>query len=356
MGLAVRAGCPVTAGKERSTLAEAHTGSQYPFDGRARYSLRVILPPLLRRGDAVRVVAPSSPFDPAVLEKGIEVLAGRLGLEPRMRPDLSARRAYLAGDDARRAEEWREAVADPEARAIFCARGGYGAMRILASVDPAPLLERPKVLVGFSDITALHALLNRAGLATVHGPVVTQLGRAPEDAVRHLEAVLFGGAPRPGAWDLPAPGAGLVAARTIRPGRVSGPLLGGTLSILAHLAGTPFAPRLDGAILLLEDVGEKPYRVDRCLTQLRLAGALDGLAGIAVGQLVACDDGGVLAADVVREAALAAGVPAIEGLPAGHDDANFAVPLGARATLVAPGPGEEGPPRLLFDGWTARTP
>jgi muramoyltetrapeptide carboxypeptidase len=312
----------------------------------------VILPPPLRPGDTVRVVAPSSPFDPAVLERGLEVLSGRLRLRPRMRPDLSARRGYLAGDDARRAEEWREAVADPEARAIFCARGGYGAMRILAAVDPAPLLARPKALVGFSDVTAFHAVLNRAGLATVHGPVVTQLGRAPEDAVRHLEAVLFG-APRAGPWEVPAPGAGVVGSRTIRPGRASGPILGGTLTILAHLAGTPFAPRLDGAILLLEDVGEKPYRIDRCLTQLRLAGALAGLAGLAVGQLTGCDDAGLLAADVVREAALALGIPAIEGVPAGHEDANHAVPLGARGTLVAPGPGEEGPPRLLFDGWTA---
>jgi muramoyltetrapeptide carboxypeptidase len=321
---------------------------------RGGYPRRVILPPPLRRGDAVRVIAPSSPFDPAALEKGLEVLTGRLGLRPRMRPDLVARRAYLAGDDARRADEWREAVSDPEARAIFCARGGYGAMRILPAIDPAPLLARPKALVGFSDVTALHAVLNRAGLATVHGPVVTQLGRAPEDAVRHLEAVLLGGAPRTNAWDIPAPGAGLVAARTIRPGRASGPLLGGTLTLLAHLAGTPFAPRLDGAILLLEDVGEKPYRIDRCLTQLRLAGALDRVAGIAVGQLTSCDDAGVLASDVIRDAALALGVPAVEGLPVGHVDANFAVPLGARATLVAPAPGEEGPPRLLFDGWTSR--
>jgi muramoyltetrapeptide carboxypeptidase len=246
------------------------------------------------------------------------------------------------------------AVADPEARAIFCARGGYGAMRILSAVDPSPLLARPKALVGFSDVTALHALLNRAGLATVHGPVVTQLGRAPDDALGHLEALLCATAPRPGAWGVPAPGAGVVASRTVRPGRVSGPLLGGTLTILAHLAGTPFAPRLEGAILLLEDVGEKPYRVDRCLTQLRLAGVLDGVAGVAVGQLTSCDDDGVLAADVVRDAVLGLGVPAVEGVPAGHEDANFAVPLGARATLVAPALGEEGPPRLLFDGWTAR--
>ncbi len=269
-----------------------------------------------------------------------------------MRADVSARRNYLAGDDARRIEEWREAVSDPDARAIFCARGGYGAMRILPAVDPAPLLDRPKLLVGFSDVDAIHAILNRAGLATVHGPVVTQLGRAPEDAIRHLEVLVSGAAPRPGAWDAPAPGAGLVGVATIRPGRVSGPLLGGTLAILAHLQGTPFAPRLEGAILFVEDVGEKPYRIDRYLTQLKLSGALSGVVGVAIGQLTGCDEGDVHAADVVREAVLAMGVPAVEGFSAGHADANFALPLGAQASLVAPARGEEGPPRLLFDGWT----
>lgn len=311
----------------------------------------MLVPPPLRRGDVVRVVAPSSPFDPDAFARGLEVLSGRLGFEPRLRADVTARRAYLAGDDARRLEEWREAVADPDARAIFCARGGYGAMRLLPAIDPAALVARPKLLVGFSDVTALHAVLNRAGVVTVHGPVVTQLGRAPDDALLHLEALLAGTSPRAGAWDVPAPGAGLVASGTIRPGRVTGPLLGGSLAILAHLQGTPFAPRLEGAILFIEDVGEKPYRIDRYLTQLRLAGALRGIAGLAVGQLSGCDEQGVLAADVVREAALALGVPAIEGLPAGHEDANFALPLGARATLVAPAPDEEGPPRLVFDGF-----
>jgi muramoyltetrapeptide carboxypeptidase len=224
-------------------------------------------------------------------------------------------------------------------------------MRLLPSIDPTALVERPKLLVGFSDVTVLHAVLNRAGLATVHGPVLTQLGRAPEDAVAHLEALLSRSAPPAGAWDVPALGAGLVAARTIRPGRVSGPLLGGTLAMLSHLQGTPFAPHLEGAILFLEDVGEKPYQIDRYLTHLKLAGALDGIAGLALGQLTRCDDAGVLAADVARDVALGLGVPAIEGVPAGHEDANFALPLGARATLVAPALGEEGPPRLLFDGW-----
>lgn len=309
----------------------------------------MLRPPPLAPGDVVRVVAPGSPFEPAALEAGLAVLRDRLGLVPRLRDDIGARAGYLAGDDARRLEEWREAVDDPEARAIFCARGGYGAMRLLPAIDPSPLRARPRLLVGFSDVTALHALLNRAGLATVHGPVVTQLGRAPADAVAHLEALLRGSARRTGPWDPPGPGSGLAGAATITPGRASGPLLGGSLTLLAHLCGTPWLPPLEGAILALEDVGERPYRLDRYLTQLRLSGALDRLAGVAVGQLTDCDDGDGAAAEAVRRLVRALGVPAVEGLPFGHQDRNLALPLGPRATLVAPGPGEEGPPRLLFD-------
>jgi muramoyltetrapeptide carboxypeptidase len=309
----------------------------------------VILPPPLAPGDVVRVVAPAGPFDAAAFAGGLEVLRDRLGLLPRFREDVAARERYLAGTDARRASEWREAVADPEARAIFCARGGYGSMRILPAVDPRPLLERPRLVVGFSDVTALHAALNRAGLATLHGPVVTQLGRLPDEPLAHLRALLFGEAPRPARGGEPAPGAGLAGDETIRAGRATGPLLGGTLTLLSHLAGTPYLPAFDGAILFLEDVGEKPYRLDRYLTQLRLAGALDRIAGVAVGQLSGCDEGEVRGLDVVRDAVRDLGVPAIAGLPAGHDDRNFALPLGARATLVAPAAGEAGPPRLLFD-------
>jgi muramoyltetrapeptide carboxypeptidase len=314
-----------------------------------------MLPGLTQRGDVVRVIAPASPFEPELLAQGLAILRDRMGLVPRHREDLFARRGYLAGDDARRLAEWREAIADPEARAIFCARGGYGTMRFLDAVDPAPLLARPKVLVGFSDVTALHAVLNRAGLATVHGPVLTQLGRAPDEAVQHLAALLTA-APAPAPSGTPAPGAGLAGRAVIRPGRVEGPLLGGSLTLLAHLCGTPFLPRLRGAILAIEDVDERPYRLDRYLTQLRLAGALEGLAGVALGQFTDCDDQIARGADVVREWASELGVPAVEGFAFGHEDANFALPLGAQAVLVAPEPGQAGPPRLLFTGWAERAP
>jgi len=309
----------------------------------------MLRPPPLRPGDVVRVIAPSSPFAEGPFEAELQVLEGRLGLRVRLRGDLRARDGFLAGPDPRRLEEWREAAADPEARAIWCARGGFGASRLLPWLDPAPLLARPRLLVGFSDATALHALLNRAGLATVHGPVVTQLGKLPPAALDHLAALLAGEAPHPGPWGTPAPGAGLVGRATVVAGRASGPLLGGNLTMLAHLCGTPFAARLEGAVLLLEEVDERPYRVDRGLTQLRLAGALERLAGVALGQFTRCDEGALSGAAVAREACRALGVPVVEGFEAGHDDLNLAVPLGARATLVAPSPGEEGPPRLLFD-------
>jgi muramoyltetrapeptide carboxypeptidase len=311
----------------------------------------MIRPPPLAPGDIVRVIAPAGPFDAGRFERGLAVLTERLGLRPRFRDDIRARDRYLAGPDVRRAAEWREAVADEAASAIFCARGGYGSMRILPTVDPRPLLERPKLFLGFSDVTALHAALNGAGLGTVHGPGVAQLPLLPDEALEHLRALLFGEGRPPGRDALPGPGAGLVGSETIRAGRVSGALLGGNLTILSHLVGTRWLPALDGAILFIEDVNEPPYRLDRCLTQLRLAGVLDRVVGVAVGQVTKCDDdeADTRGMEVLREAVRDLGVPAIAGLPAGHEDANFALPLGARVTLVAPEPGEGGSPRLLFD-------
>ncbi len=310
-------------------------------------SVPVVRPPPLLPGDVVRVVAPSGPVEPEVLERGLSVLRDEWGLRVRVRPDVTVRHGFLAGGDGRRIAEWREAVADPDARAIFVARGGYGAMRLLPALDAGLLAARPRWVVGFSDATALHAALNLAGLVTLHGPTVSTLARAPAEAREHLRALLFGADALPSS--APGPGRGCVGTGVVTEGRASGPLAGGCLALLAHLCGTPWLPHLRGAILFIEDVDERPYRLDRYLTQLRLAGALDGVAGVCVGQLSACDDGGLRGADTVREFVRAMGVPAIEGLSAGHVDANLALPLGAPATLVAPGPGEGGPPRLLFE-------
>lgn len=309
----------------------------------------MIRPPALRRGDVVRVVAPAGPFEPEPFERGLAVLRDRLGLVPRMRHDVRARDGYLAGDDGRRLAEWLEAASDPEARAIWCARGGYGAMRLLPRLEAARLLHPPRVVVGFSDITALHAALNRAGLVTVHGPVVTQLGSLSAAALDHLEALLFGRPVPAGTAAAPAPGSGVPAAAVIRPGRVTGPLAGGNLSLLAHLCGTAWQPRLQGAVLFLEDVGERPYRLDRAFTQLQLGGALDGVAGVCLGAFTECDEPGMVGAETARRLAEALGVPAVEGVPAGHQAENLALPLGSVVTLVAEDRPGHGPPRLLFD-------
>lgn len=310
----------------------------------------LIRPPPLRSGDTVRVIAPSGPVDPDGLERGLRVLREEFGLLVRVRPDVTARRGYLAGDDGRRLEEWREAASDREARALFCARGGYGAMRLLPKLEAGRLLHPPKWVIGFSDVTVLHAALNRAGLVTLHGPLLTTLAATSPRAREHLRALLFGGSEASSSSPhTPRPGTGCVGRAVIRPGRASGTLFGGSLTLLAHLCGTPYMPSLAGAVLFLEDVGEKPYRLDRYLTQLRLAGALDGVRGVCVGHLTDCDDGAESGAQVVRELVHALGVPAIEGLPVGHSDENYALPLGSVVAVVAPAPGEEGPPRLLFE-------
>src|SRR5574337_983902 len=180
--------------------------------GRVILHPALIRPPLLRPGDAVHVVAPSGPVDPDNLAAGVAVLRDVMGLEVRMRPDVVARRGYLAGDDGRRLAEWREAASDRDAKAIFCARGGYGAMHLLPRLEPARLLHPPKWVVGFSDVTVLHAALNRAGLVTLHAPLVTTLGRTTPEALRHLRALLFGevdGAAEGGAV---APGQGCIGS------------------------------------------------------------------------------------------------------------------------------------------------
>lgn len=290
------------------------------------------------------MVAPAGPFEKDPFEQGLEVLRSRFGLVPRFRDDVGQKLRYLAGDDGRRLAEWLEAVKDADARAIWCARGGYGSMHLLPRLETAQLQSDPRWVVGFSDITALHTALNQDGLVTVHGPNVVGLSKLPPAALDHLEALLFGSAgPK-----------GIAGTAVIHPGTVSGPLLGGSLTLLAHLCGTRWQPRLAGAVLFLEDVGEKPYKLDRYFTQLRLSGALQGVAGVAVGQLTDCLDAGVQGSEVLRELVAALDVPALEGIPAGHEGANWALPLGVRVTLVAPGKGETGEARLLFEQGRAR--
>jgi muramoyltetrapeptide carboxypeptidase len=285
-------------------------------------------PPRLMPGDRVTVVAPAGPIEREGLEAGLRVLAGRY--EATWEPGLLSRARYLAGDDARRAGEFRAALGDSRAKAVIAARGGYGSLRLLPRLWPAPARDggppgRAKLVVGFSDITALHCALQARGQVSVHGPSVSQLGTQPHAVVERLFALLEDGA---------AP-ASDIAGTPLVGGVAEGPLLGGNLSLLTRLLGTPWLPPLDGAILLLEDVTEAPYRLDRMWTHLRLAGALDRVGGLALGEFTACEEPGATfsSQDVLWGLAAETGLPCVAGLPIGHGAVNVPVALGTRVRL-----------------------
>jgi muramoyltetrapeptide carboxypeptidase len=290
-----------------------------------QYEGRVPLlkPPALSPGDVVRLIAPAGPFERDAFEAGLRVLSMRY--QARFDEGLFARHRYLAGDDAHRRGQLEAAFADPDARAVFCVRGGYGTLRLLPGLTPSQWPN--KAFVGFSDVTALHAALSRAARVAFHGPVLTQLPRLPESDVARLFQVLEqrGPAPRLGG------------ARPLVAGVAEGPLLGGNLAVLSRLVGTPYLPELDGAVLLLEDIHERPYQLDRMWTHLHLAGVFERVAGIALGQFVDCEekDATFTSGQVLEDLAVRTGKPCALGFPVGHAERNATVPLGVRVRLDA---------------------
>jgi muramoyltetrapeptide carboxypeptidase len=238
---------------------------------------------------------------------------------------------FTAGPDQARLAELEAALLDPEARAVIMGRGGYGLLRILAAIDPGLLRRAAKPIVGFSDGTLLLAQAARAGLASIHGPVVTQLGRlGPED-----HDALFAALEQPEGRRLCS---GLDA---LVPGHAKGPLLGGNLEVFSRMLGTPYLPDLRGAILFFEDVGERPYRLDRLLTQLELAGVFQAAAGVVAGEFIGCDEPASsklespLASEVLRERLGRLRIPVVLGAPAGHGRRNRALPYGTCVELDA---------------------
>lgn len=240
------------------------------------------------------------------------------------RPDIFDRRGYFAGDDDRRLGELLEALADPAVDALICARGGYGTTRLLPGIDLAAVRDANKTLVGFSDITALHAIWAQAGVRSIHAPMVAALGKA-DARIRELWIDALECPDKTRRWNL----------CPLVEGEASGLLAGGNLAVLGALLGTPYQPDFTGRILFLEDVGERPYRIDRVLTSLRQAGAFDGLAGLVLGSFTEGDPGadGVTVEEVFADHFLGASFPVVTGFPAGHIDENEPVPLGARAIL-----------------------
>jgi muramoyltetrapeptide carboxypeptidase len=277
----------------------------------------------LRAGSVVAVAAPASPFDRNELFRGLAWLATRYRL--RIDTRVLDRKGYLAGADPSRADVLAQAMRDPRVEAIIMARGGYGVTRILDALPWDDFAKAPKHLIGFSDITALHAVANARGIRTVHGPNVTGLGRSIT-ALERLSLIecIEGLAVTP--W---------TGLRPIRAGEARGAVVGGNLALVEAMAAGGRWSTPAGAILVLEDVTERPYRIDRMLSALFLGGHLQRAGAIVFGGFTQCDPGpdGVTVDDVITDYASKLAIPIYAHAPFGHGAPNFAFPLGAEAEL-----------------------
>jgi muramoyltetrapeptide carboxypeptidase len=283
---------------------------------------------LLTRGDRVGVVATGFAARPEALDAGVAWISRR-GLIPVLGQHLRAIDGYFAGDDAARAGDLDAAIADPKLAAVWFARGGYGTARILDRVDLGRLVRRPKLLLGYSDLTALFsALLKRASTVCLHAPVVAELGHRPAFHAASLGDALAGR----------KIGRRVVRRDVLRAGAARGRLMGGNLTVLSHLLGTPHMPDLRGAVLFLEEIGEEAYCVDRLLQHLRMSGALAGVRAVVIGQFhvppsTRTFPGDRDLASVLRDHLLPLGVPVVVGFPAGHGRGKWTLPLGGTASL-----------------------
>lgn len=320
-------------------------------------------------GGVIGVVSPAGPVPADALEAGLARLHA-WGYRTVVGEHALDRRGYLAGDDGARASDFNRIWADPAVDAVICARGGYGAMRMLEQIDWEMVRRTPKFFCGFSDITALHfAMAQRAGLVTFHGPMVGAFGGAEAYNAEGLRRALqetsalglipwpaSGSAPVPAPETTPgsrpgsAPGPESVAGAAsqsvpqpfpqpvvVRPGVAEGTLLGGNLSLVTAMIGTPWEPDLRGSILLLEDVDEPPYQIDRMLMQLKLSGRLQGLKGILFGDTVPAptEKPTLTLQEVLEEHLGDLGIPVLFGFPCGHTPYRATLPLGVQARLDA---------------------
>ncbi len=298
-------------------------------------ALPLLYPSPLREGATLGLAAPASPpLEPGKIPQIIERLRAQ-GFQVKAGKYLEKRDGYLAGTDQERADDLNALFADPEVDGILALRGGYGSCRILPLLDYAAIRKNPKPFLGYSDNTALHhAILKESGLVTFHGP------NASEAFLSGNEEKL-----RSSLMHLPGPSGGSLFSRgdsqgetlrTVTPGRVRGRLLGGNMTCLLRLIGTPYAPDFSGAILFLEDIGEKAYRVDGMFTHLRLAGVLDQIGGLVLGRFNHDDEMERWRIDgcLQREAGRLR-VPAISGAPIGHFQEQIIVPHGVEAELDA---------------------
>ncbi len=305
---------------------------------------KLIRPKVLRAGDMVGVIAPGTAVpDPDRLAL-VEPTLKYFGLRAKLGRYVGQGSGYVSRTVNERLDDLHAMFRDPEVQAVFCIRGGYGSMQLLDRIDYELIRRHPKVFIGYSDITALHLAINaRAGLVTFHGPIV--LSSFTDYTQQSFRQALFDTKPAGKLTNPPErnPLRPTHPLRTIRAGTATGPLVGGNLSLVTALMGTPYEIETRGRILFLEDTGEEPYRIDRMLTQLRLAGKLAQAAGIVFGE---CNDCGPRdyqpsfawdssLGEVLDNLLGTARVPAFTGLTIGHTADQLTLPLGVSATLNA---------------------
>jgi muramoyltetrapeptide carboxypeptidase len=296
----------------------------------------ILFPPRFAVGDVIGLAAPASPPDkPELIEETIDRFTA-LGFQVRPGKFLRERTGYLAGSDEARAADINALFADREVKAVFALRGGYGSCRILPLLDYAAIRANPKPLIGYSDITAMHlAILKMSGLVTFHGSNASSAftpgnekicrGMLLESSDPARSPILFSRDEASGA-----------KLKTVVPGRAAGRLFGGNMTCLLRLIGTPYEPDFRGAILFLEDTGEKAYRIDGMFTHLRLAGFLPQIAGLVIGQFDHTDaEEQQRIADCLEREAVRIGVPCVTGAPIGHFAEQIMVPQGVEAALDA---------------------
>ena len=284
---------------------------------------KLIHPPRLNPGETIGIVAPAGAFDREIFNQGLNTLKS-MGFHTRVPDEIFDKTGYLAGSDAQRAELVNLLFKDPDVKAIICARGGFGCLRMLPLVDFDIIRTHPKIFVGFSDVTALlTAITIQSGLVTFHGPMVTTLAAAPELTRQHLTDAITANTP----LEI-TPDAGVV----IQGGHARGPVIGGNLNTLCHMLGTPFMPNFDNHILLLEDRDEALYRIDRMLSQMKLAGCFENIAGLVLGSFEECGAlDGVF--QIFEEHFRDIGVPTLAGFDVGHGKQNTTIPFGIDAVL-----------------------
>jgi muramoyltetrapeptide carboxypeptidase len=280
-------------------------------------------PTKLKQGDKIGIIAPAGPVLQTELQNGIQLIES-FGHEVVLSSHLFDKQGYLAGEDNARLEDIHTMFTDDSVKAVFCARGGYGTLRILDRINYDILRENPKIFVGYSDITALLLAIHKeTGVVTFHGPVIKEL---TQRRIGNLESFL----------NLVSndrlPDLELAGGRILKPGKATGTLMGGNLSLICHLMGSPYMPSLKGAVLFIEETGEDLYRVDRLLTHLRLSGILAESAGLIAGAFEGCGD----RADIERllsDMVSGLDIPVLTGLPVGHGLLNITLPIGLPTTI-----------------------